>query len=306
MKKILVLCLLAVLTFPLMACGNSAEQRKEVCASVEEFYQNSEYAQIITGEIVYNSTVEEVKGDDSSPYYVLNYYENLLKISLVTPQKYIGSFNVEPVQNTGKTGGLCNKITSSLDKFIEKIADFNSQKQIFVDRIATLDVSGDFALAYFKDFEDSFVELILQANEFNMNFSTAYSTLYGADLTSTPTVDNLTSLVCEDFAKSLDAFITYSFEEAGERLGLEQPDMFFKLCELGEKLKSQQINTSGYADWNKVKTAYANELDMFNQCLKRVDLKKEFEEANVVFYDKIGTFLTSSAPLFLQKTIELF
>lgn len=304
--------MLIVLCIPFFyACDNDSTIWVKTNATVSAFLngETTNYDEFIEGNITFSSELENKRDEIDSKFYDLIYYENILGTCFVNAQKHIGSFAITPIQNQNKATSLCLKIENSLSNLIKEIENFKTIKQKFLVDTNSRNYNDVIALSKLKSFKVSFYNLIKKANTFNIDFTTAYATLYGgivdADIANSNTIFNSVSVVFTDL---IDTYIKYGFAEFGGDCAQEN-NFFGSILELKAKLESSQCLGANYANWLTMYSSFEGEKNIFLTALANIDLNANNSNPNElqqVYLNKINSFVSENATLFINHTKQLF
>lgn len=312
MKKglIITLSLIMIMCMPVFyACNEDVKPWLTANTEIVSFLNSSENASIISGEITYTAEISNEINNASTAYGIIDTYQRLLSMAFTNIEIFYGTFAISPLKNSSQASGLCGLVLNNLTSLENQIETFNVDKQAFIHNITTNgSLSSLISLEELRLFKLSFGKLIEKANNLQISFSNAYSSLYGGITDSTALTSNdVKNAVCQVYGEMLDSYVKYAIIE----YNYQHPattNFYNKLLTLENVYKNGSCLSTDYSSWLDFNELYTAERTMFLTSLNNVDLlvdNTSVEDLQREYLNKITNFVNTNAGLFVDKTIEL-
>lgn len=308
-KHIIIAFLMLVCIFPLVAC-DSTGARNNLVKEIQAFCSAQQASPSpYLNNVSYSPEINTKKNDATSEYYTLKYYEQLINLSFIFPKEYYKTFLITPKDAPTNASSLCNDVTKKLQKFNETLESFQESYNDFIQKAET-HLDDRIGLDNLKYFKQEYANLVYTANDFNQAFVKAYLALYKAN-ENIVNETLITDYALEYYAKTIDCYILCTLKEYNgiHPITTYSTEYLTALATLQTSIVNAVPTTNSYANWKAIKTSFDNEISKFESSLKFVDLTKDntnADEKTTLYINKINTFMTSSATMFLQETTKLF
>ncbi|MBR2221286.1 MAG: hypothetical protein IJ975_04030 [Clostridia bacterium] len=311
MKKIIAPLLGVALLVPFATACTPSDEHKEIYKIWNEFKTEVGIPQFLHGEIDFSSAIDAQKAQPSSPYFTLNYCEELIQISLENIDKFSGLFEITPDYNKNAIHKYCTSIEKNLNNFKNQIEVFEEEKARFEEIVATFqDTNSSAALAELDDFMLDISALTVKANALQVSFTNAFAALYALPIERDTAGGELDvkSAACQIQSRLIDDCVDYAITKHGGRHADETTTLYNSLIIFSNVIKTQTNVTTDYMTWLESYRLFANEEKMFQKSLKHVDLTKDNSNLTgktLQHFEKVKNFVNTNASLFINKTIEL-
>lgn len=310
MKKTLPFALAILAVAPILSACSPTTEHKDVYKEWTAFAQDSSYAEFFAGNIQFSDQIQTAKVTQTSPFHTLTYCETLIKVSLQNANQFSGVFQLVPDYNQNSIRKLCVNVLNNLNAFKTEVEDFRAEKTRLETQVSTHGISSSAAEAELDDFLLDIGNLTISANNLQISFNNAFTTLYslpierdvsGDELDIKASVSTVQSLLIDDCIKSsIVEFNGYHPDETTQ--------LYRAVTTLNSTMLSQTAVGTNYQTWLESYRLFKAEDNMFKNSLNQVNLMLDNSSLTgeaLNHYQKVQNFINENALLFAQRTIDL-
>ena len=310
MKKTLPFALMFLLAVPLASACRPTTEHQDVYQEWTAFAQDSSYAEFFAGDIQFSNPIQSAKATDTSPFFTLTYCETLIQASLTNIKQFDGAFMLVPDYNQNSVRTLCTSILKNLNSFKSEIEKFRVEQERLESQVSIFGISSSAAEAELDDFLLDIGKLAISANNLQISFNDAFTTLYSLPIDREVAGDELDIKASVTTVQSLliDDCIKYSIEKHNGYHPDEITRLYRAVTKLSDKMNAQTAVGTNYQTWLKSYRLFKAEDIMFKNSLSRVNLLQDNSNLTgeaLSHYTKVQNFVNDNAFLFAQKTIDL-
>lgn len=300
MKKLVSLILLLTFSFIFVACGEPDEFWKNTAKTYETILGTDELPinqEIFYDEAVtYSSKITDAINNNTTGYYVLNIYEDMLHNSFIATKNYYNNFGIVTLKTQDENvKQKHNELVDSINNLKSEIANFNVAKNTFINNLESISniTTSPIALQELKEYKREFSKLILAVSECNNLFLDTYEISY--EILQNENDVDIKYCYISSLTKVIYAFNLYAFgENDGQYLSSTSASSF--IFYLIEKLDNNVTFTStNFEEWKDVYNSYLAELSLFEECLQKIEVTNydETDKFETAYYNKINNFMTN-------------
>ena len=311
MKKLfLPVMALAIISAPMLSACSVSEEHKSLYTEWTEFSTNAQYSEFFDGNINFSFDIQTEKIVPTSSYHALTYCENIIKLSFQNINQYYGLFQVTPQYNQHQIRPLCFNVKNSIENFKDEVEVFNENKQSFENTVSLFGVNSDAATTELKDFMVYIGQLAVSANNLQVTFTQALSSLYSLPIdrdTAGTSLDVETS-VNQIQSRLIDDYVGYSIIKRNMVHQNQITPLYQAIITLDNKLQNNDCLTTSYKTFVESYKLFDAEEKMFKASLNHVNLLQDNANLSgqaLLHYQKVNNFVNENASLFVEKTISL-